>query len=196
MAIVVVGGSGRGVGKTALVCGVMAALPEFAWIAVKVTTHAHSNVGRVYEETAAGQGSDTARYLAAGARRAFLLRADDSELEERLSELGKLLGAEASVIFESNRGLRHLRPDLCLAIAPEANAPRKASFALIERCAQAMVRKGERGAGEECSSNGRPIFTMEEFEHISQPMQGWLRGRLRAGGCEPSRSAKDQRSLS
>jgi len=41
MAIVVVGGSNRGVGKTALVCGLIAALPEYRWTAVKITGHDH-----------------------------------------------------------------------------------------------------------------------------------------------------------
>jgi len=41
MAIIVVGGSNRGVGKTALVCGLVAALPEYRWTAVKITTHEH-----------------------------------------------------------------------------------------------------------------------------------------------------------
>lgn len=41
MAIIVVGGSNRGVGKTTLVCGLIAALPEYRWNAIKVTTHDH-----------------------------------------------------------------------------------------------------------------------------------------------------------
>ena len=50
MAIVVIGGSNRGVGKTSLVCGLIAALPDYRWTAVKVTTHNHSqpvSTGRV-----------------------------------------------------------------------------------------------------------------------------------------------------
>jgi hypothetical protein len=41
MAIIVVGGSNRGVGKTALVSGLIAALPEYRWTAVKITSHEH-----------------------------------------------------------------------------------------------------------------------------------------------------------
>jgi len=41
MAIIVVGGSNRGVGKTTLVCALIAALPEYRWNAVKITTHDH-----------------------------------------------------------------------------------------------------------------------------------------------------------
>ncbi|HEY1902072.1 MAG TPA: hypothetical protein VGG56_06565 [Terracidiphilus sp.] len=41
MAIIVVGGSNHGVGKTALVCGLIAVLPEYRWNAVKIVTHDH-----------------------------------------------------------------------------------------------------------------------------------------------------------
>ncbi|MDR3774719.1 MAG: hypothetical protein P4L26_15300 [Terracidiphilus sp.] len=41
MAIIVVGGSNRGVGKTTLVCALIGALTEYRWTAVKVTTHEH-----------------------------------------------------------------------------------------------------------------------------------------------------------
>src|ERR1700685_2862427 len=55
MAIIVVGGNGRGVGKTALVCGVIAALPELEWIAVKITADTHVGLPPVYEELASGK---------------------------------------------------------------------------------------------------------------------------------------------
>jgi hypothetical protein len=60
MAIVVEGGSGRGAGKTALLRELLAALPEFRWTAVKITSHSHGQAGPVWEETAAGQGTDIA----------------------------------------------------------------------------------------------------------------------------------------
>jgi len=51
VAIVVVGGSGRGVGKTALVCGLIRALPEIPWTAVKITSDAHAVAKPIFEET-------------------------------------------------------------------------------------------------------------------------------------------------
>jgi hypothetical protein len=205
MAIVVVGGCERGVGKTALVCGVLSALPEFAWIAVKVTAHGHAGDARIRgkkaggiakgiaEEIAGGkdtretsaargsaaeQGSDTARYLAAGARRAFLLTADDCELGERLSDLASSLGPRSNLIFESNRVLGHLRADLCLAIEPESGAARKASFVLVERAALAWMRRVGADGTEKLRPGPQPVFKLAEFERISAPMQHWLRAHL------------------
>ena len=39
MAVVVVGGQSRKVGKTSVVCGLIAALPEMRWTAIKLTQH-------------------------------------------------------------------------------------------------------------------------------------------------------------
>ncbi len=85
MAIVVVGGSTKDIGKTALVCAIISALPDFNWTAVKITGHsyelgpflsrlaAEDSDPTVWEEMNPGQETDTARYLAAGARRALLV---------------------------------------------------------------------------------------------------------------------------
>jgi hypothetical protein len=193
MAIVVVGGNGRGVGKTALVSGVIAALPEFGWVAVKITADAYAGLPPVYEESAArepseeesagkesatGQETDTARYLAAGARRAFLVAATDDDFGERLGELLKLLGRESNLIFESNRVLRFLEPDVCLAIEPEAGTPRKSSFGLVEREMHAWVRRAKEGSAEQFFPGPQPEFRLAEFERLTGPMQQWLRERL------------------
>ena len=43
MAVIIVGGSGRNVGKTTLVCSLIAALPEYRWTAVKISAHEHGH---------------------------------------------------------------------------------------------------------------------------------------------------------
>jgi hypothetical protein len=61
MAIIVVGGSNRGVGKTTLVCGLIAALPEYRWNAVKITTHDHPQTTVSPDGSKADEGLATAR---------------------------------------------------------------------------------------------------------------------------------------
>src|SRR5438309_7532024 len=41
MAIIVIGGHSRSVGKTSVVAGLIAALPEFHWTALKITQYGH-----------------------------------------------------------------------------------------------------------------------------------------------------------
>ena len=72
MAVLVIAGSGRGAGKTAVGCALMAAMPELSWIGVKVSPHQHDSAGHCWEERNQSSKKDTGRYLAAGARRAFL----------------------------------------------------------------------------------------------------------------------------
>ena len=175
MAIIVVGGSGRGVGKTALICGLIAALPEFPWTAVKITGHNHDHPEPIWEETEPGHTSDTARYLAAGAERALLVTAPGDDLAALLKELWVKLGPGAHVLFESNRILNHLKPDICLAVNGGPLAERKASFAdAMDRADATVVRADQDGIVE----GDRLHFHLADLERISPEMLGWLRGRL------------------
>ena len=107
-------------GKTSLICALIAAFPQFPWTAVKVTSHHYGQREPVSEEiieqpaTQAEQGTDTARYLAAGARRAILVTASTVGLP--LVDIRAALGRDTNVIFESNTIINFLNPDLCLAI--------------------------------------------------------------------------------
>ncbi len=191
MAIIVVSGSGRGVGKTGLVCGLIAALPELRWTAVKVTSHAHGDLPAIYDEKLAGQGTDTARYLAAGAARAFLVTASDAELAGRVQEIQSVLVLGANVIFESNRIVRHLRPDLCLAVCAGAEADgAKPSFAHPRQLADAIVEASETDRFlEDVSADGQrpmPVFHLRRFERVSPEMRSWLRRRLAARDENPA----------
>ena len=84
MPVIVVGGSGKDVGKTTLICGVIAALHGFRWIAGKITSHDYGQVEPLVEERVTGQETDTRRFLAAGAERAFLISAGKGELAKCL----------------------------------------------------------------------------------------------------------------
>ncbi|MGA2672115.1 MAG: hypothetical protein ABSE99_02700 [Terracidiphilus sp.] len=194
MAIVVVGGSGRGVGKTALVCGLIAALPELRWTAVKITTDDHGQTKPIWEETTAGRGSDTARYLAAGAARALLAtppvhgHTPTPDFAALLNDLWSKIGPDANVLFESNSILDHLRFDLCLMVhegsSPASHHARhKPSFASALRHADAMVAHASADgtiadglclAGQE----PMPIFDLAALEQVSAEMVAWLRLRL------------------
>ena len=88
--LIVVGGHTRSIGKTQLVCDVIRAFPEENWIAGKITQYGHGVCAKNGEncdcapdehsyaiswEKSAGTGTDSSRFLAAGAQRSFWLRA-------------------------------------------------------------------------------------------------------------------------
>jgi len=178
MATIVVGGGGRGVGKTALVCGLIAALPEFRWTAVKISGHDHGKTEPVYEETQAGQGTDTARYLTAGARRSFLMTAGDEELGLALTRFLRNPTPAGHLIFESNRILRHFRPDLCLAVAGGSESGRKPSLSTLLQCTDATVKLSDRDRVLSAVSGEKPLFHLASFQRISPPMLAWIRERI------------------
>ena len=122
MAIIVVGGSARNVGKTSVVAGLIASMPHLRWTAFKVTPHWHGepDAGEgpvdVSQETDPKAGTDTARFLAAGAVRSLWVRLRTGDLAEAIPHIQKELKQSENAIFESNSILQFLQPDLYLAV--------------------------------------------------------------------------------
>lgn len=108
--VVVVGGHTRSIGKTQLVCDVIAAFPGVRWIAGKITQYGHGvcaqnghdcgcapdeHVCALSWEQKADTGTDSSRFLAAGAERSFWLRTKQGFLAEGLPILREALGGLA-----------------------------------------------------------------------------------------------------
>lgn len=102
--VIVVGGSRRKCGKTAVVESLIRENEEAGWTAIKITSHSHAPTG----------SGDTARYLAAGARRAELIVAPD--LAQCLPRIREWIAASPHTIIESTRILDHLQPDLAILV--------------------------------------------------------------------------------
>ena len=135
MAIVVVGGHSRNLGKTSVVAGLIAAMPERNWTAFKITQFGHGvcsangeacdcdtgdHLVAVSEERSSTSGTDTARYLAAGARRSVWVRTRQGMLAEAMPRIRKELLRAENAILESNSVMRFLRPDLFLSVLDPA----------------------------------------------------------------------------
>jgi molybdopterin-guanine dinucleotide biosynthesis protein len=131
MSIVVIGGHSRNIGKTSVVAGLIAALPQMNWTAVKITQYGHGicsangeacdcvtddHALALTEERSRTSGTDTARYLAAGARQSWWVRTRQGQLAEAMPRLRKLVAEAENVILESNSVLRFLRPDVFVSV--------------------------------------------------------------------------------
>ena len=142
MAVVVIGGHTRNIGKTSVVAGLIAALPEFGWTAVKITQYGHGicsangeacdcatadHTIAVSEERDRGGGTDSSRYLAAGALHSYWVRTQQGELHEAMPRVRKLIAGAGNIILESNSVLRFLKPDLALSVLDPGRADFKAS---------------------------------------------------------------------
>jgi hypothetical protein len=134
MGIVVIGGHSRNIGKTSVVCALISALRERHWTAIKVTHFdhelhatrrgespeeiAHRTAG-IWEERDPSTGTDSSRYLAAGAMRSLWVRAREGELVEAMPRIRAEI-ARGNLIIESNSVLGFLKPDVyACVIDPE-----------------------------------------------------------------------------
>lgn len=181
MAIIVVGGNGKDIGKTAFVCGLIAALAEFRWTAVKITGHGHGKPDPIWEESRAGQETDTARYLAAGAHRALLVARRNGRIP--LRKLWHAVGPGANLIIESNAIAARLRPDLTFAVVGSSapGEPVKPSFQGLLHRADAAVVLGNAVPKLGEIDPALPIFHLQSFARITPRMLSWMRRKLGAG---------------
>ena len=142
MAVVVIGGHSRSVGKTSVVAGLIAALPEYHWTALKITQYGHGvcslngeachcatedHSWAISEEKDRSGDSDTSRFLVAGAVRAWWVRTEQGRLAEAIPTIRRRLAESENTILESNSILKFVRPDLYLTVLDPATADFKRS---------------------------------------------------------------------
>jgi hypothetical protein len=197
MAVVVIGGHSRSVGKTSVVAGLIAALPEFEWMAVKITQYGHgicsangeacdcATVDRcwaILEEQDRSGESDTSRFLVAGARRALWVRTEQGRLDEAMPALQQKMSAARNVIVESNSVLRFLQPDLYLTVLDPATADFKNSAREFLDRASAVILHGENGTAWQGVSleavEQRPVFKIAPPPYVTPEMVEFVRGKL------------------
>lgn len=115
--IIVVGGSGKKAGKSTLVERLIRAFPDARWLAIKISGHAHGVTGwELSRQEAPDPGTDSGRFLAAGARQAWWLRAEPSRLAEAVPRLREVMQPFENVILESNSIADFVRPDIYLFV--------------------------------------------------------------------------------
>jgi molybdopterin-guanine dinucleotide biosynthesis protein len=165
--VIVVGGHTRSIGKTQLVCDIVAAFPKTNWIAGKITQYGHGvcaqngencdcapdeHISALDWETRRDSGTDSARFLEAGAKRSFWLRTKQGFLAEGLPELRMALAQVANpspsldntaLIVESNSLMQFVKPSLYFAVIDPAKDDFKHSAQLALDRAQALVLRGE-----------------------------------------------------
>src|SRR5882757_5058715 len=144
MAIIVVGGHSRDVGKTSMVAGLIAGLRDYQWTAAKITQFGHGvcsvsaepcdcalseseHSWSLDEEFDRSGASDTSRFLVAGAAKSLWVRTKQGMLAEAMPALRAQLAGVQNVIIESNSVMKFLRPDLYLTVLDFSTADFKSS---------------------------------------------------------------------
>jgi hypothetical protein len=192
LAVLVIGGSGRGAGKTAVGCALMRAMPELRWVAVKVTPHEHAVPEVLWEETDRHSERDTGRYLAAGAERSFLLAANGDRdahwIADGVAEARRISAEQDGLLIESGRFDAALitRPDepvLRLTVLGGASSEWKPSLGLRLAFADAMILADglsrEQFAAE---LQLKPGFQLPAMKWSTPELVAFVRARLRLAG--------------
>jgi len=198
MATVVVGGHTRNVGKTSVVAGLIAALPEYQWTALKITQFGHGmcsadgeachcatdeHVWGMTEEVDRSGKSDSSRFLAAGAKRVWWVRSQQGKLAEAMPAIRRKLEGAENIIFESNSILKFVKPDLYLTVLdPAIKDFKKSAQEFLDRADAVLLHGADSFAWEGVSLKpvrGRPVFRIEPPEFVTEGVVQFVRERLR-----------------
>jgi hypothetical protein len=214
--VLVIGGHTRNIGKTSLAASIIAATREIDWTALKVTQYGHHicstsghTCGCVVEdpehpfaitpELDATSGTDTARFLQAGAREVYWVRTRSGDLDQAMPDLRKLLDGRGFVLMESNSILRFLQPDIYLSVLQYDVVDFKLSSRLYLNRADAFVVVGSRpkppdwpGIGLEIIRE-RPVFSVEPPEFANAELLAFVRERIGVEEPVPPRARRLRR---
>jgi hypothetical protein len=200
MAIIVIGGHSRSVGKTSVVAGLIAALPEFNWTAVKITQYGHGvcsangeacdcatgdHSWAISEERDRSGESDTSRFLAAGAVQALWARTEQGRLAEAMPALRRRLEGARNVIIESNSVLKFLPPDLYLTVLDPSTPDFKTSAReFLDRANAVILHESPQGAAWQAVSlkpvAQRPVFRITPPIYVTPEIAEFVRSKLKA----------------
>jgi molybdopterin-guanine dinucleotide biosynthesis protein len=144
MKMLMVGGHTRNIGKTSVIEGIIRAMPEMNWTAIKITQFGHGVCSvngescecavtehqySISEERKGTLGTDTSRFFSAGARRTLWVRTRQGELFTALDALRSEIEKDEFVIVESNSLRRFIKPAIYLQVID----PLKPDFKLSAR---------------------------------------------------------------
>jgi hypothetical protein len=202
MAIIVIGGHSRDVGKTSVVAGLIAALSEHHWTAFKITQYGHGICARkgkvcqcacatgdhswaISEEQDRSGESDTSRFLLAGADRAWWVRTEQGRLAEAMPTIFRKLSESENAIVESNSILKFLYPDLYLTVLDPATGDFKPSAREFLDLADAIILHNNEGSGRTAGwgtdldeIKRRRIFRIQPPNYVDRKIVQFVRERL------------------
>jgi molybdopterin-guanine dinucleotide biosynthesis protein len=200
VALLVVGGHSRNIGKTSVVASLIARLPQYHWTALKITQYGHGfctangepcdcqtddHTLAVSEERSRTSGTDTARFLASGAERSIWVRTRQGMLAEAMPRIRKELALAENAILESNSILQFLKPDLYLTVLDAGTADFKDSARLfLDRADAVLIRATGRGLIPQWKGisprlvEDKPLFVIAPPDYMSDDVVSFVEQRL------------------
>ena len=155
--ILVVGGTGRNLGKTEFICRLLSRFlySNITVIKIKTLYHGDENFhGKGYdmkgdyiirEEFDAGGLEDSRRFLAAGAKSVLYIRSRAEKLGKAVQEALSRISINQLIIFESNSIVNVLKPAVYIMLAgPDKDKYKPSSRKLIDQ-ADIIIRSSGSG---------------------------------------------------
>jgi len=199
MAIVVIGGHSRNVGKTSVVAGLIAALPSHNWTAFKITQFGHGQCSlsgepchcatedhtwAISEEKDLSGKTDSSRFLTAGAKRSFWVRTEQGRLAEAMPAIRRRLAEAENAILESNSILKFIRPDLYITVLDPATEDFKATAQqFLDRADAVVLHEAADARWNGISLKpiaGRPVFYIRPPKYVTVEIAAFVSNRLSA----------------
>jgi len=205
MPIVVIGGHTRSVGKTSVVAGLIAALRDLHWTALKITQYGHGvcstngdacdcatadHSWAITEEHDRSGESDSSRFLVAGAEHSWWVRTQQGRLAEAMPRVRAILASADNVIVESNSILRFVKPDLYLTVLDPATEDFKQSAQeFLDRADAVVLHANADLAGNDSAIPAwkqvslkpvqqRPTFAIQPPRYVTDELAEFVRARI------------------
>jgi hypothetical protein len=189
------------VGKTSVVAGLVAALPEFNWTALKITQFGHGicsadgkpcdcdtgddHFRALSDEKETSGETDTSRFLVAGAKRAIWVRTRQGRLSEAITDIERKIAGAENVIMESNSIMGFLHPDLYLSVLDAEQEDFKVSAnEYLDRADAVIVHKNQGSAAPKWKAvsldrvAGKPRFMIQPPPYVTPEIVAFVRERL------------------
>jgi hypothetical protein len=200
MAIIVIGGHSRNIGKTSVAAELISALPQFAWTAMKITQYGHGvcsldgkschcaaddHAWAISEEKDRSGKSDTSRFLVAGAARVWWVRTEQGRLAEAMPTIRRRLAESGNIIIESNSILKFIRPDLHITVLdPAIEDFKRSAQEFLDRADGVILRDNPARANVEWANvslkpvAGRPIFRVRQPAFITPEVIQFVKSKI------------------
>ena len=200
MSLIVIGGHSRSVGKTSVVAGLIAALPEFNWMALKITQYGHGicsadgkpchcatddHTRAITEEHDRSGESDTSRFLVAGAQRSIWVRTRQGMLAQAMPDVQRRIAGAENVIMESNSIMGFMRPDLYLTVLDAGQDDFKVSAnEFLDRADAVILHQTDATPKWDAVSldriAGKPSFAIQPPPYVTPEIVEFVRERIAA----------------
>jgi hypothetical protein len=202
MAIVVIGGHSRNVGKTSVVAGIIAALPEMNWTALKITQFGHGvcsvttepcdcalvdtlHAWSITEEGDRSGETDTSRFLVSGAKRSLWVRTKQGMLAEAMPDVREELRQSENAIIESNSIMKFIRPDIYISVLDFGTKDFKDSAReFLDRANAVIIHETTDGKQPEWANvslkliEGKLVLRVKPPQYVNESVVNFVRERL------------------